>query len=78
MGLLIGRFNILRVDVPESMMSKKGIDLDDWKKSITILSTAVDKAFSDFGNKIKDNFLIETIICNFKSQEQLFCVYRYF
>ena len=50
------------MDVPESMMSKKGIDLDDWKKSITILSTAVDKAFSDFGNKIKDNFLIEIII----------------
>ena len=61
-GLLIGRDNIFRIDVPENMMPKKGIDLDDWKKSITVLPRAAEKVFSDFGNKIKDNFLRETTI----------------
>ena len=57
-GLLIGRDNIFRIDVPEDIMSKEGIDLDDWKKSVKKLPTAAEKAFSDFGNKVKDNFLI--------------------
>lgn len=58
-GLLIGRNNIARVDVPKNMMPKKGIDLDDWKKSVKILPIAAEKAFSDFGSTIKENFLIE-------------------
>lgn len=61
-GLLIGRDNIFRIDIPENMMPKNGIDLDNWKKSVTILPMAAEKAFSDSGNKIKDNFLIETTI----------------
>lgn len=61
-GLLIGRDNIFRIDIPENMMPKKGIDLDDWEKSVTILPIAAEKVFSDFGNKIKDNFLIKTTI----------------
>ena len=61
-GLLIGRNNIVRVDVPGSMMPKKGIDLDDWKKSVKILPIAAEKAFSDFGNTVKEHFLIEPTI----------------
>ena len=37
-GLLIGRNNIVRVDVPKNMMPKKGIDLDDWKKSVEVFT----------------------------------------
>ena len=61
-GLLIGSNNILRVDVPESMMPKKGIDLDDWKKSVTFLPIASEKAFIDSSDKIKNIFLKEPTI----------------
>ena len=44
------------------MMPKNGIDLDDWKKSVTILPIAAEKAFSDFGNTVKDNFFIAPVI----------------
>lgn len=59
-GLLIGRNNIFRIDVPKNMMPKENINLDDWKKSIEVLPIASEKAFLNFGKEIKDNFLIET------------------
>jgi len=58
-GLLIGRDNIFRVDVPEYMIPKEGIDLDDWKKSKEKLPEVAEKVFLDFGKKVKDNFLLE-------------------
>ena len=58
-GLLIGRNDIFRVDVPEKMIPKEGIDLDDWKKSVETLPLAAKKEFLNFGDKIKDKFLKE-------------------
>ena len=56
-GLLIGRNRIIRVDVPENMTPKNGINLDDCEASKVFLPEAAQKVFSEFGNTIKNNFL---------------------
>ena len=55
-GLLIGRNNILRVDVPDNVQ-EKNIELDDWKNSKELLPIAAEKSFLKFGKEIKNEFL---------------------
>ena len=56
-GLLIGRDHLLRVDVPENMLPKNGIALDDWKQSKTILPKVATLMVSKVGEQVRDNFL---------------------
>lgn len=61
-SLLIGRNRLIRVDIPQNMIPRKGIEIDDWQKSKELLPSIASSVFEKMGEQIKNNFLQQPVI----------------